>query len=164
VSRIEAQRNILDFTLSSLLRRKRKNAALILVYTLVVFLIASVMFFTHSIRKEASLVLKDAPEMVVQKLVAGRQDLMPLDYIEKIKGIKGIGSIKGRLWGYYFDPFFGANYTLMSPDDDRLPSGTIAIGEGIAKDRKVHAGDMVALNAYNGETMLFKVQEIFSAE
>jgi ABC-type lipoprotein release transport system permease subunit len=164
VSRIEAQRNILDFTLSSLLRRKRKNAALILVYTLVVFLIASVMFFTHSIRKEASLVLKDAPEMVVQKLVAGRQDLMPLDYIEKIKGIKGIGSIKGRLWGYYFDPFFGANYTLMSPDDDRLPSGTIAIGEGIAKDRKVHAGDMVALNAYKGETMLFKVQEIFSAE
>jgi lipoprotein-releasing system permease protein len=164
VSRIEAQRNILDFTLSSLLRRKRKNAALILVYTLVVFLIASVMFFTHSIRKEASLVLKDAPEMVVQKLVAGRQDLMPLDYIEKIKGIKGIDSIKGRLWGYYFDPFFGANYTLMSPDDDRLPSGTIAIGEGIAKDRKVHAGDMVALNAYNGETMLFKVQEIFSAE
>ena len=164
MSRIEAQRNILDFTLSSLLRRKRKNAALILVYTLVVFLIASVMFFTHAIRKEASLVLKDAPEMVVQKLVAGRQDLMPLDYIEKIKGIKGISSIKGRLWGYYFDPFFGANYTLMSPDDDRLPSGTIAIGEGIAKDRKVHAGDMVALNAYNGETMLFKVQEIFSAE
>ena len=164
MSRIEAQRNILDFTLSSLLRRKRKNAALILVYTLVVFLIASVMFFTHAIRKEASLVLKDAPEMVVQKLVAGRQDLMPLNYIEKIKGIKGIGSIKGRLWGYYFDPFFGANYTLMSPDDDRLPSGTIAIGEGIAKDRKVHAGDMVALNAYNGETMLFKVQEIFSAE
>jgi len=164
VSRIEAQRNILDFTLSSLLRRKRKNAALVLVYTLVVFLIASVMFFTHSIRKEASLVLKDAPEMVVQKLVAGRQDLMPIDYIEKIKGIKGIGSIKGRLWGYYFDPFFGANYTLMSPDDFRLPSGTIAIGEGIAKDRKVHAGDMVAFNAHNGETMLFQVQEIFSAE
>ena len=164
MSRIEAQRNILDFTLSSLLRRKRKNAALVLVYTLVVFLIASVMFFTHSIRKEASLVLKDAPEMVVQKLVAGRQDLMPLDYLERIKGIKGIGSIKGRLWGYYYDPFFGANYTLMSPNDDRLPSGTIAIGEGIAKDRKAHAGDMIAFIAYNGETMLFQVQEIFSAE
>jgi len=80
------------------------------------------------------------------KLVAGQTDLMPLNYIEKIKGIKRYRSIKGRLWGYYFDPFFGANYTLMSPDDDRLPSGTIAIGEGIAKDRKVHAGDMVALN------------------
>jgi len=164
VSRIEAQRNILDFTLSSLLRRKRKNAALVLVYTLVVFLLASVMFFTHSIRKEASLVLKDAPEMVVQKLVAGRQDLMPLEYLEKIREIRGVGSIKGRLWGYYFDPFFGANYTLMSPDDGHLPPGTIAIGEGIAKDRKVHAGDMIAFNAYNGETMLFQVQAIFSAE
>ena len=164
MSRIEAQRNILDFTLSSLLRRKRKNAALVLVYTLVVFLIASVMFFTHSIRKEASLVLKDAPEMVVQKLIAGRQDLMPLDYIEKIKDIRGVGSIKGRLWGYYFDPFFGANYTLMVPDNGHLSPGTIAIGQGIAKDRKAHAGDMIAFNSYNGETMLLQVQEIFSAE
>ena len=102
--------------------------------------------------------------MVVQKLVAGRQDLMPLEYLEKIREIRGVGSIKGRLWGYYFDPFFGANYTLMSPDDGHLPPGTIAIGEGIAKDRKVHAGDMIAFNAYNGETMLFQVQAIFSAE
>jgi hypothetical protein len=37
---IERQKNVIDFTLSSLFRRKGKNAALILVYTLVVFLIA----------------------------------------------------------------------------------------------------------------------------
>ena len=65
---IERQKNILDFTLSSLLRRKGKNAALVSVYTLMVFLLASVSFFTHSIKKEASLILQDAPEMIVQTL------------------------------------------------------------------------------------------------
>ena len=34
---IEKQRNILDFTLSSLWRRLGKNLALVVVYTLVVF-------------------------------------------------------------------------------------------------------------------------------
>ena len=74
---IERHRNILDFTLSSLLRRKRKNAALVSVYTLIVFLLASVLLFTYALREEASILLKEAPEMIVQKLVAGRQELDP---------------------------------------------------------------------------------------
>jgi ABC-type lipoprotein release transport system permease subunit len=161
---IEAQRNILDFTLSSLLRRKGKNAALALVYTLVVFLLASVMFFTHSIRKEAALILKDTPEMVVQKLVAGRQDLIPLAYIDKIKAIRGVSSVKGRLWGYYYDPYFGVNYTIMAPDNDQIRPGTIATGQSIAKNREVEEGDFQSFKSYNNETRLFQVEKIFSAE
>jgi hypothetical protein len=69
---IERQRNIIDFTLSSLARRKGKNSALLLAYVLIVFLLASVMFFTHALKKEASLVLKNAPEIVVQLTEAGR--------------------------------------------------------------------------------------------
>jgi len=75
---LEKHRNIIDFTLSSLLRRKSKNAALVIVYTLVVALLASVMFFTQSLREEAMLVLRGAPDMVVQKLIAGRFDLIRL--------------------------------------------------------------------------------------
>jgi lipoprotein-releasing system permease protein len=164
MGRIEAQKNILDFTLSSLLRRKGKNAALVLVYTLVVFLLASVMFFTHSLRQEAALVLKDAPEIVVQKLVAGRQDLIPLDYIDKIKDIRGVSSINGRLWGYYYDGAIGANYTLMVPTDVQISPGTIEIGNGIAKIRRVSQGDLFTLRAYNGEAMLYQVKRIFSAQ
>ncbi len=64
---IDQQKNIIDFALSSLLRKRGKVAALVSVYTLIVFLFGSVMFFTHSIKKEASLILKDAPEMVLQR-------------------------------------------------------------------------------------------------
>ena len=91
---IEKQRYIIDFTISSLLRRKVKNFGLLALYTLIVFILASTMFFTYSIKKEASLILKDAPEIVVQKIVAGRHDLFPVSYIDTIKNIRGVAASK----------------------------------------------------------------------
>ncbi len=160
---IEKQRNILDFTLSSLLRRKGKNSALVVVYTLVVALLASVMFFTHSLRHEAAVVLADAPDLVVQKLLAGRYDLIPRNYIEKIKTIRGVSSVRERLWGYYFDAGIGANYTVVVPGDRPLSSGTIAIGEGIARTRKVSEGDIFPMRGRDGSTGLFEVVHTLSA-
>ncbi|MEW6740781.1 MAG: ABC transporter permease [Nitrospirota bacterium] len=161
---IDKHRNLIDFTLSSLLRRKGKNIALFLVYTLIVFVLSSVMFFTHAIKKEASIILKDAPEMTVQRVVAGRHDLIPIRYIDKIKGIRGIGSIKGRLWGYYFDPIAGANYTLIVPDDFQYGQGDIAIGKGISRSRLAYEGDIMPFMAYDGALVNFKIREVLSPE
>ena len=54
---IEKQKYLIDFTLSCLARRKAKNLGLLLIYTLIVFLLASVMLHTHALRREAALVL-----------------------------------------------------------------------------------------------------------
>lgn len=112
---IEKQRYLMDFTLSSLLRRKVKNLSLLLLYTLIVFILASAMFFTDSIKKEASLILHGSPEIIVQKVRAGRHELFPIRQIDRLKTIRGIASVEGRLWGYYFDPDVGANYTFLVP-------------------------------------------------
>jgi len=112
---IEKQRYIIDFTISSLLRRKVKNLGLLALYTLIVFILASTMFFTYSIKKEASLILKGSPEIVVQKILAGRHDLFPVGYIDTIKQIRGVAGVESRLWGYYYDSLVGANYTLLTP-------------------------------------------------
>jgi hypothetical protein len=85
---IEKQRNIIDFTLSALSRRKGKNIALMLVYILLVFLLASVMFFTHALKREASLLLDKAPEIVVQRMAAGRHDLIPQRYLDALTAIR----------------------------------------------------------------------------
>ena len=98
---IERQRNIIDFTIAALARRKGKNLALTAVYTFVVMLLASVIFFTDALKNEANMVLKGAPEIIVQRQVAGRHDLIPVRYAERIRGIKGVVSVKERLWGYY---------------------------------------------------------------
>jgi ABC-type lipoprotein release transport system permease subunit len=122
---IEKQRYIIDFTISSLLRRKVKNFGLLALYTLIVFILASTMFFTYSIKKEASLILKGAPEIVVQKIVAGRHDLFPVSYIETIKNIRGVAAVESRLWGYYYDSLVSANYTLLTPPSNGNFADTI---------------------------------------
>jgi len=132
---IEKQRYIIDFTISSLLRRKVKNFGLLALYTLIVFILASTMFFTYSIKKEASLILKDAPEIVVQKIVAGRHDLLPVSYLDTIKNIRGVAAVESRLWGYYYDSLVGANYTLLTPSanggsaDNAKPSAKTTVVE-----------------------------------
>jgi len=161
---IERQRNIIDFTLSSLLRRKGKNIALISVYTFVVFLLASVMFFVHSIKREASMILKDAPEMVVQRMVAGRHELIPVGYIDKIKDIRGVISVKKRLWGYYYDPVVGANYTLMVPEDSHVSPGNIIIGQGISRARLAFVGDSLEFRSHEGKIINLDVKTILSPE
>jgi ABC-type lipoprotein release transport system permease subunit len=161
---IERQRKIIDFTLSSLLRRKGKNGALILVYMLVVFLLASVMFFVHALKREASLVLKGAPEMIVQRVVAGRNDPIPLNYTDQIKEIRGVASVKGRLWGYTYDTVTGANYTLMVPEEGPPDKGRITIGKGVSRARFVDEEDDMEFRAFDGVILNLTVARILSSE
>jgi hypothetical protein len=165
MSWIEKQRNILDFTLSSLLRRKGKNAALAIVYTFIVFILASVMFFTHAIKTEASFVLKDAPEIIVQRFVAGRQALVPADYAGKIRTIRGVSAVKGRLWGYYYDPVFGgANYTLQVPEKFPYSDGTIAVGSGVSRNSRSVEGNILPFKAHDGSLATFRIVEVLSSD
>lgn len=166
-------RNILDFTLSSLLRRKGRNISLIVVYSFVVFILASVIFFTQALRKEASIILRGAPELIVQKVTAGRHDLVPERYIEKIRNIPGVTSVKGRHWGYYFDPIAGANYTIIAVNDPNrlhdinlpdIKKGNIIIGSGISRLRILHTGDSMPFRAYDGTPLYLKVTGLFPSE
>jgi ABC-type lipoprotein release transport system permease subunit len=163
-SGFERQKNILDFTLASLLRRKGKNAALVSVYTLIVFLLASVIFFTQAIKKEAALLLQDAPEMIVQRSIAGRHDLIPVRYLDVIQKVRGVQSARGRLWGYYYDPVVGANYTLMVPEKNPPAPGEIAIGQGISRIRLLFEGDAFEFRAHDGALLQLHVRKIFPAE
>jgi len=161
---IERQRNILDFTLSSLFRRKGKNTSLFVVYTLFVFMLASVVFFTHAIKREASIILKDAPEMIIQRSIAGRHDLIPVAYQNRIREIRGITSVRSRLWGYYYDPVVGANYTLIVPEKYEHGPGSIVIGEGISRTRLVYPDDDMEFRAFDGSMMELQIRDVFPAE
>ena len=163
MSRIEKQRAIIDFTLASLVRRKGKNAALLLVYTLVVSALASVMFFAQSIRTEAAAVLADAPELVVQRLVAGRHEMIPLSYIEKIRTIRGVKAVRGRLWGYYYDPVFGANYTMLVPDEFNLGDGNVAVGRGVARSGLAEVGNIMPFRTHLGSLFTLTVAQVLPA-
>jgi ABC-type lipoprotein release transport system permease subunit len=161
---INRQRNILDFTLSSLLRRKGKNMALLAVYTLIIFILASVVFLTSSLKREACLVLQDSPEIIVQRTIAGRHDLIPISYMPVLKEIRGVQSVRERLWGYYYDPATGANYTFVVPKDHQYGDGAVAIGNGVARTFRAGRGDIVPFRTHDGSYMSLEIKEIFSSE
>jgi ABC-type lipoprotein release transport system permease subunit len=159
---LERHRNIIDFAISSFLRRKGKNISLLMVYTLIVFLVAAIMFFTHALKREASLILQDAPDMVVQRMVAGRHDPIPIDYGKKIAAIRGVSAVRPRVWGYYYEPVVGANYTMMTSDSQA--QGTVTIGSGVARTLRLTDGDLMTFRNYNGVPTLFQVQKIMPYE
>ena len=158
---LQRHRSVLDFALSSLLRRKGRNLGLVTVYTLVVFVIASLVFFVQALKREAGLLLANAPDMVVQRMVAGRHDPMPVRLAEEVREIRGVAEVTPRLWGYYYDPVYGGNLTVQASEDPALAPGSARVGRGVARSMRVQQGDMVSLRAYDGKPILFSVQEVF---
>ena len=156
---LERQRYLLDFTLSSLGRRKGKNMALAALYTLVVFALASVLLYTQALRGEATRILEGAPDLVVQRVVAGRHDLIPGDRVERLSKIRGVQEARGRLWGYYYDASARANLTFLVPDRFWGKPGEVVIGEGVARTRLAVPGEPFPVLAADGEVVVLKVRE-----
>lgn len=168
---IRRQRYLIDFILASLLRRKGKNFGLLLVYSLIVFMLASVMLFTHALKQEVGQVLQASPEIILQRIEAGRHALIPEDYLERIGRLRGVGERKGRLWGYFYDAAVQANYTLMVADGRGLADTEVIIGRAIARSRGIGPGDYLTFRAQDGEAYSFRIKallesdtELFSAD
>ena len=169
---------ILDLALSLQGRHKTRFILDCGVYFLVVFLLASVLFTTAALREEAALLLADTPELLVQRVSAGRHDWIPLDYAVPIAEIRGVESVTPRLWGYYYDPPARATYTMMAVEEipgdlARSMEGGQArleapwdciIGLGVARMRLVEEGDIIPVRGSSGNLHILRVQGVFSAD
>lgn len=160
LSGIRRHRAVLEFALASLLRHPAKAAVFGAVLTLIVFLLASMAFLRASIRLEAAAMLRAAPDLIVQRLVAGRQELVPTAAVTALRAVPGVQSAHGRLWGYYYDPAAGANYTVAVPLVNPPAGGDAAIGGGISRSRQGYSRDVLALRSYGGEPVLFTVKAV----
>ena len=154
------QRHLIDFTLASLLRRKGRNLGLLAVYTLLVFVLASAMLYAHALRHEVGTILEGSPEVVLQRLVAGRHDLIPPGYIERIGQVRGVQETRGRLWGYYYDSVVKANYTFLVPPDNRIAKGSIVVGPALARERGLERNTGISFRSYSGELHSFIVADV----
>ena len=161
---LQRQRYLLDFTLSSLLRRKGKHLALVTVYTLIIFMLASVMLFAHALKGEIGDALSASPEIVLQRIEAGRHALIPADYLQRLGQLRGVGKREGRLWGYYFDPALKANYTVMATREPALANTEVVLGSGVARMRGIGPGDFISFRAHDGNTYSFQVKRLIDPE
>ncbi len=144
-------------------------------YTVTVAALASVLFLTHSLQTETTALLQGVPDLIVQRTVGGRHELIPVDYKKDMAGILGIGNITPRYWGYYYDALTKANYTLIGSGGEvaplqllegRLPAtpDECAVGAGVAALRHSgRSGQLILVNSRN-IGVLFEVSGLFRSE
>lgn len=166
---------ILEYALSALLRRKYKNLALIIVFSMIIAVLSSVLFLTHSLKVEALNILVESPQLIVQKLAGGRHELIDESYTDIIKIIPGVGSVKPRYWGYYYDSLTGGNYTLLGAGEEVeelelldgemiVEEGECVIGKGVADARDAEVGGDLVLTDGKGAYYILTVTGIFRSD
>jgi hypothetical protein len=167
-SSLERHRLLIDFAVASMLRRKMRNGGLLVVYTLIVFVLGSIMMFGEAIRREAAAVLSGAPEVTAQAMRMGRHDFVMRADIEKLGSLRGVKHIEGRLWGYHYDTASAANYTLQVPPAEdsghALAPGETITGEGVARLRKLTLDGYLFLVSQEGKLLKLKVKAMLPSE
>ena len=161
------QRALADYTLAALARRRVKNIALVAVFSLVVFVVASAMLFSAALKREADVVLETAPELIVQRMVMGRHEMIAGDAIEQLAGIRGVMEAHGRLWGYFYDASSGANYTFQVPGDPALAPGPgrVVLGEAVPRARGLDwDGAPLFLSRRSGDLVKFEVARVLPSD
>jgi len=173
---IQRHLKILEHALSCLRRRWGKSIAIVVIYAFTVAVLASVLFLTHALRTEAGQLLQEAPDLVVQRLIAGRHDLIPASYATDISTIPGVRSVTPRAWGYYYDAVTQANFTIMGIDpgvqqkwpllSGQMPQAAdeCAIGAGVAEVRGVEVEDYLILIDAEGVGVSYRVTGVFKPE
>jgi ABC-type lipoprotein release transport system permease subunit len=157
---INRQSLLIDFTLAALARHGARNLGVLAVYTGIVFVLASTMLFTEALRREAQSILALSPEVLLQKLKAGRHDYITATEMESLGHLRGVSRVEGRRWGYFYDPVVAANYTLMATASEQPVRGRISIGDGVARLQGLVAGNVMSLRSPAGELHVFIVDRV----
>ena len=167
---------LLSYALSSLLRRWRKQVALVVIFALVVAFYASVVFFTTSLKYETRSVLQDVPELWIQKLAGGRLVPMPVSFIDSLKNIRGVSAVVPRVWGYNYDSPTGAVFTIIGSDSlvsglemvktnhrGALKEDMALCGTGFLELRKINIGDRLTVYDDDGDVKSFQIVGAFKS-
>src|SRR5262249_36295142 len=140
------KRSLLSYAWGALARRRAKAFALALGLALAVALVGAVLFLTDALRGEADRARLATPDVVVQRLVAGRPATLREEDAKKLADIPSVPRVRPRVWGYLFLPTLQGNVTVVgvAKDAPALPSGG-AIAEG--RDLAHGAHEMIAGSA-----------------
>lgn len=94
--------NIFDYAILSLFRYGAKNLLITIIFGILVFLMASVIFITTAIKHEYSEIIAQMPDILVQKNYGGKSYFIDESFIDEIYKFPSVKSAFPRLWGQYY--------------------------------------------------------------
>jgi len=116
---------LFEYALSSLKRRGAKNIFILIIFFILIFLLSCVFFISNSIKYELNLTLKSLPDIVMQKLQAGRVQNINTDRISKIANIPGVSEVTYKK----------SIQKIVNKFDKKIfdKSDTMIVGDGVKK-------------------------------
>ncbi|MBU1658967.1 FtsX-like permease family protein [bacterium] len=104
---------LIEYAINAVLRQKYKSFFIVSVFMLLTFLLTSVFFITNSIKHELESTVDALPQIIVQKIKAGRHYDIDVSSVDGILEIAGVSDAVARVWGYYYFENAGVNFSLV---------------------------------------------------
>ena len=128
---------LIEFAINAILRAKSKNIFIMVVFTTLVALLSSIFFITSSIKYELDTTVESLPDIIVQKIKAGREYNIETNRVDNIISIAGVESASPRVWGYYYFANAGVNFSIVGINqyEEQYKSSLESIVEKIDFDK-----------------------------
>jgi len=107
---------LVAFAINALLRAKRKNIFIFIIFTLLTTLLTATFLITGSIKYELQTTVNSLPQITVQKVKAGRHYDIDSAIANEIVTIAGVEQAIPRVWGYYYFANAGVNFSIVGID------------------------------------------------
>lgn len=175
---------LLEYALLSISRRREKFIFITAIFTLLIFFSSSIFIITGALKQEASYTLETLPDITVQKIAGGRQQLIDSSVADEILEINGVVNANARVWGYYSFEYLNTNLTIIGVDpfdeqinklledivsgfdSDIFNDGSfMVIGEKFAKViKQIYNSDTFSFRTPDGEYISLRSAGIFKSE
>ena len=183
--------NLASYALGNVLKYRTKSAAIVMALFISTSILCSVEFIREGVVQDISASVDEGPDILVQRLVGGRQAVVPVDWLSNVTTTNGIRLATPRVWGYT-DVGNGRLFTVMGVNATEYGSvigsvGTelveggrflnesdtrrMIIGSGIvdmmaasALSIQIQIGSTLSLISFEGELIEFEVIGIFSSD
>jgi ABC-type lipoprotein release transport system permease subunit len=177
-----------SYALGNVLKYRTRSAAIVTALILSTFLLGSAEFIREGVMTDLTASMDEGPDLIVQRLLGGRQAPIPLDWRENLSAIHGVRLATPRVWGY-IDVGGNGLLTIMGVnssdygtivgttgtdivEEGRFLNATdryrMVVGEGILDIMRaslagvsVGVGSFLSLIAQNGSLIEFEIIGVF---
>lgn len=183
--------NLASYALGSVVKYRSRSTIIVLGLIVSVTLLCSVEFIRDGVVLDLSASLEEGPDIIIQRLEAGRQALVPLSWKNTVSSIEEVRVSTPRVWGYmdagngklltvmgvnvteYSDIFGAVGTAILSTGRflDANMTGELVIGQGIidlmnsaASPVTIGVGSEIQLIDHQGGLVPFEIVGVFSTE
>jgi ABC-type lipoprotein release transport system permease subunit len=183
--------NLASYALGNVLKYRTRSVAIILALFISTSILCSVEFIREGVVTDVSRSVDEGPDIVLQRLVGGRQVPIPSTWIGNVTNTTGVRMATPRVWGYS-DVGGGSLLTIMGVNateyskmvdavgTDILETGRflnesdyrkMIVGQGIvdmmaaaANPLQVQEGTLLSLITFDGQLIEFEVIGVFNSD